>query len=140
MNYYWIPTEHKVVQLDATLYQTWVETNNPKANYYTPIPTPPASDYYYDGNEWVQYPPSPPPPLTRLAFLSRFTDEELVGIEVARQSAPTVEMRATLTVLKESWLAANEIDVTDPRTQQGVSILVQMGLLTQARMNQILVS
>lgn len=59
---------------------------------------------------------------------------------MARQSAPTVEMRATLTVLKESWLAANEIDVTDPRTQQGVSILVQMGLLTQARMNQILVS
>ena len=138
MNYYWIPTEQQVIQLDPTLYQMWVDTDNPKATYYVPIPNPPGPNYYYDGTQWVQIPPPPPPPLTRLGFLSRFTDEELVGIEVARQSAPTVEARATLTVLKESWLAANDIDVNDPRTQQGVGILVTMGLLTEARKNQIL--
>jgi hypothetical protein len=57
---------------------------------------------------------------------------------VARQTAPEVEVRATLTVLKESWMAATEVDVTDPRTQQGVALLVQMGLLTESRMVDIL--
>jgi len=138
MNYYWISTEQKVTQLDSATYEMWVETNNPKANYYTPIPDQPGYDYYYDGSEWMQYPPPPPPPLSRLGFLSRFTDNELIGIEIARQTAPTVEMRATLTVLKESWLAANDIDVTDSRTIQGVGLLVQMNLLTEARMLEIL--
>lgn len=138
MNYYWIPTEQKVVQLDATLYAQWVDTDNPKANYYTPISDPPGYDYYFDGTEWVQYPPPPPPPLSRLGFLSRFTDTELVGIEIARQSAPTVDMRATITVLKESWLAANDIDVTDLRTMQGIQLLVQFNLLTEERAAEIL--
>jgi hypothetical protein len=79
------------------------------------------------------------PTLTRLGFMSRFTDVELVGIEVARMTAPDVVQRATLTVLKESWMAATEVDVTDPRTQQGVGLLVQMGLLTEERMHQILI-
>jgi len=138
MNYYWIASQQRITQLDAATYEMWVTTDNPKKDYYTPIDPPPAPDYYYDGTQWVQYPPPPPPPLTRLGFMSRFTDAELVGIEVARQSAPEVEVRATLTVLKESWIAATEVDVTDPRTQQGVALLVQMGLLTESRMVDIL--
>ncbi len=78
------------------------------------------------------------PTLSRLGFLSRFTDAELVGIEVARQTAPDVTQRATLAVLKESWLAANDIDVTDARTIQGVQVLVTAGLLTAARAAEIL--
>jgi len=138
MNYYWIASQQRITQLDPATYEMWVTTDNPKKDYYTPIDPPPAPDYYYDGTQWVQYPPPPPPPLTRLGFMSRFTDAELVGIEVARQSAPEVEVRATLTVLKESWIAATEVDVTDPRTQQGVALLVQMGLLTESRMVDIL--
>jgi hypothetical protein len=139
MNYYWIATEQRITQLDPATYEMWVTTDNPKKDYYTPIDPPPAPDYYYDGTQWVQYPPPPPPPLTRLGFMSRFTDAELVGIEVARQTAPDVQVRATLTVLKESWMAATEVDVTDPRTQHGVALLVQMGLLTEERMHQILI-
>jgi hypothetical protein len=127
-----------VVQIDAALYAEWVETSNPKADYYTPIADPPGPDWYYDGSAWVQYPPPPPPPLTRLGFMSRFTDAELIGIEVARMTAPDVTQRATLTVLKESWMAATEVDVTDPRTQQGVGLLVQAGLLTAERAAQVL--
>jgi hypothetical protein len=139
MNYYWIVAEQRITQLDPATYEMWVTTDNPKKDYYTPIDPPPAPDYYYDGTQWVQYPPPPPPPLTRLGFMSRFTDAELVGIEVARQSASDVQVRATLTVLKESWMAATEVDVTDPRTQQGVGLLVQMGLLTENRMIEILI-
>jgi hypothetical protein len=139
MNYYWIASQQRITQLDPATYEMWVTTDNPKKDYYTPIDPPPAPDYYYDGTQWVQYPPPPPPPLTRLGFMSRFTDAELVGIEVARQTAPDVQVRATLTVLKESWMAATEVDVTDPRTQQGVGLLVQMGLLTESRMIEILI-
>jgi hypothetical protein len=133
MAYYWIAAEQRVKQLDPALYAEWVETDNPKAAYYTPISDPPGPDYYYDGTQWVQYPPPPPPPLTRLGFLSRFTVDELVGIEIARQTAPDVQQRAVLAVLKESWMAANDIDVTDPRTIEGVELLVTMGLLTAER-------
>jgi len=137
MAYYWIPTDQRVTQIDAALYAEWVATGNPKADYYTPIPDPPGPDYYYNGTEWVPYSPPPPPPLTRLGFMSRFTDAELVGIEIARMNGDEVQ-RATLTVLKESWMAATEVDVTDPRTQQGVGMLVQAGLLTAERAALIL--
>jgi hypothetical protein len=137
MAYYWIPTDQRVTQIDAALYAEWVATGNPKADYYQPIPDPPGPNYYYDGTEWVQYPPPPPPPLTRLGFMSRFTDAELVGIELARMNGDDVQ-RATLTVLKESWMAATEVDVTDPRTQMGVGLLVQAGLLSPERAAEIL--
>jgi hypothetical protein len=77
------------------------------------------------------------PPLTRLGFMSRFTDAELVGIELARMNGDDTQ-RATLTVLKESWMAATEVDVTDPRTQMGVGLLVQAGLLSPERAAVIL--
>jgi hypothetical protein len=140
MAYFWALSEQRVVQIDAALYAEWVETANPKADYYTPIADPPGPDWYYDGSAWVQYPPPPPPPLTRLGFMSRFTDAELVGIEVARMTAPDVTQRAMLAVLKESWMAATEVDVGDPRTQQGVGMLVQAGLLTAERASVILAS
>jgi hypothetical protein len=136
--YFWAPSEQRVTQIDAALYAEWVETANPKADYYTPIADPPGPDWYYNGSAWVQYPPPPPPPLTRLGFMSRFTDAELVGIEVARMTAPDVTQRAMLAVLKESWMAATEVDVGDPRTQQGVGMLVQAGLLTAERAAQVL--
>jgi hypothetical protein len=138
MAYYWIATTQQVTQLDPALYAQWVADGNPKAAYYTPIPDPPGPDYYYDGSAWVQYPPSPPEPLTRLGFLSRFTVDELVGIEIARQTALEVQQRAVLAVLKESWLAANDIDVTDQRTIDGITLLVTMGLLTAERAAVIL--
>jgi hypothetical protein len=70
--------------------------------------------------------------------LSRFEVAELVGIEVARQTASQVQQRATLAVLKESWMAANDIDVTDQRTIDGVTMLVTMSLLTAERAAVIL--
>lgn len=129
-----------VTQFDADTYAMWVATDNPKAAQYEPIPDPPGPDYYWDQGvkAWVAYPPPPPPPLTRLGFLSRFTVPELVGIEVARQTAPDVQQRALLAVLKESWLAANDVDVTDPRTIEGVELLVTMQLLTAERAVEIL--
>lgn len=140
MAYFYDLINFCVTQFDADTYAMWVATSNPKAQQFEPIPDPPGPNYYWDQvtQQWVAYPPPPPPPLSRLGFLSRFTDAELVGIEVARQTAPDVTQRATLAVLKESWLAANDIDVTDARTIQGVQVLVTAGLLTAARAAEIL--
>ena len=140
MGYYYHadPPPSEVRVIDDALYAQWVADGNPKADWWVLIPDPPTPNASWDGTQWVVPPPPPPPPLSRLGFLSRFTDQELVNIEVARQTAASVTDRATLTVLKESWMAANDIDVTDPRTIQGVGILVQAGLLTQARADEIL--
>jgi hypothetical protein len=139
MGYYWHagpPPDLRV--LDDTLYAEWVASGNPKAEWWTLIPDPPGPNYRWDGTQWVEIPPPPPEPLTRLGFLSRFEVAELVGIEVARQTASQVQQRATLAVLKESWMAANDIDVTDQRTIDGVTMLVTMSLLTAERAAVIL--
>jgi hypothetical protein len=138
MKYYWISAENKLTQLDSSIYEKWVASNNPKAEYYTPISDPPGTDYYYDGSEWIQYPSLPVPPLTGVQFLSRFTDEELLAIEVLRTTAPDVETRAILTIYKESWIPATDIDVSDSRTLQRMTRLVELGLLTELRKNEIL--
>jgi hypothetical protein len=79
------------------------------------------------------------PTLTRLQFMSRFTQDELIQIEYMRQYAETPLHRVQLSVLKETWMIAEFVDVTDPRTQQGMELLVQLGLLTEERMHEILI-
>jgi hypothetical protein len=90
---------------------------------------------------FVKEPKPAPPPQTRfsrLAFRSRFTLQELVTIEAARLSNPSITVRATLQVLTDNLMAAELVDITDERTILGVETLVSMGLLTQDRANEIL--
>lgn len=75
--------------------------------------------------------------LSKLEFRSRFTSGELGAIEVARETG-TIQVKAALSVLKDDLIAANNIDVTDPRTIQGVQMLVSFGLLTAERATEIL--
>lgn len=49
-----------VVQIDSEVYDSWLATGNPKADYYQPIPDRPGSQHYWDGNQWLQPPPLPP--------------------------------------------------------------------------------
>jgi hypothetical protein len=75
---------------------------------------------------------SRPPVITRIAFSSRLTDAEYVGIIAAAKTDVAVE----------AWLAkfnmVIQIDLSDQRTQAGVALLVSKGLLTQARADEIL--
>lgn len=76
--------------------------------------------------------PGPSPVLTRLAFLSRFTDAELAAIYTAAKSDIGVEI----------WLdkarAAQDIDLTDARTVDGLAMLVDKDLITQDRADVLL--
>lgn len=79
--------------------------------------------------------------MSRLAFQSRYTLDEQVAIEMAASGAvPSVpqQARATLRVLERALQSATEIDLTDPRTVQGVGLHAQLGFLTPARAAQIL--
>lgn len=88
-------------------------------------------------------PPAPAPPtvMSRLAFQSRYTVAEQVAIELAADGTTvgyTPEQRATLRVLDRALQNATEINLTDPRTVQGVQAHATMLLITAARATQIL--
>lgn len=72
--------------------------------------------------------------VSKLAFLDRFTPEELAGLLAAAPSNLTVQ------VILKRFDSAQEITVNDPRTIMGVSALVPMGLLTADRAAQILLT
>lgn len=79
-------------------------------------------------------PPEPPPSriLTRLEFRNRFTMAEKVAIYNAANS--NVEIKIWL----DDLACAESVDLFDPQTQQSLEALVQSGLLTEQRKNEIL--
>lgn len=75
---------------------------------------------------------TPEPIITKVAMISRFTDQEFVGII----SATKVDVEV------ESWYAlfnaANTVNLNDPRTISGVNFLASKNLLTPERADAIL--
>jgi len=69
---------------------------------------------------------------TQLEYQSLYTLDELVAIEVASETNPT------LRVLQRMQQSATYISLEDPRTIQGMQLLVSLSLLTQERYDEIL--
>lgn len=95
-------------------------------------------DQYYPGR-WVLVGPKPvpvvpplPPVITKVAFISRFTPQEYVGVVGATKT--DVEVQAWYDLFQ----AANVVDLSDQRTVAGVNSFVTKNLLTQARADAIL--
>jgi len=91
---------------------------------------------YYPGR-WVLVGPKPPPPplppvITKIAMITRFTDEEYTGILSAAKT--DVEVQGWL----DRFYAANNINLQDSRTISGMNMMVSKNLLTQARADEIL--
>lgn len=87
-----------------------------------------------ENGEWVTPPqpaPEPSPILTRLAFMDRFTTAELVAIYTEAKTSVEVEI----------WLdkvkAAENIDLTDPRTREALAMLEAGGLIGEGRADEI---
>jgi len=70
--------------------------------------------------------------ITKLAFMNRFTMEELAAIYTAAKTEVMVE------VFFDKLKLAEYVDVTDPQTIAGVQALVSKGLLTEARAQEVL--
>lgn len=78
--------------------------------------------------------------LTKYQFRKRFTMEELLKFdspEVFIQN-PTQEQLLKIKTLKSSYNDATLIDLTDEMLIYGMNLMVQWGLLTEERKNQIL--
>lgn len=73
-----------------------------------------------------------PVTISKLEFLDRFTDEELIAIRTAAKTDPAID----------AWLyrfeQAQEIDVQDPRTVGGIQALEAAGLIAEGRSTEIL--
>lgn len=79
--------------------------------------------------------PLTPPPtsiLSKLAFMNRFTLEELGGIYTAARKSVMVE------VFLDKLRLAEHVDVTDPQTIAGLQSLAGAGLLSEARLQEVL--
>ena len=100
----------------------------------------------FTGTAWVNIPyfthkdpePAPEPTfiITRLAFLSRFTDAEAIAIDLASigATAEAAALRRYLNVMN----AANFIDLKDPKTAAGVQALESIEILSEGRATTIL--
>lgn len=77
-----------------------------------------------------------PTRITRLAFLSRFTDEEAITLDLASIGA-TVEA-ATIRRYLSKVNAATYIDLTREDTRGGINALEAMGILVEGRALEIL--
>ena len=136
-------------EIDDTLYQSWVNSNNPKKNSYLIVnyTTAPKvssteiaeSSYEIQRNSvdqiwtvrnktadelrkvWTAY-----------EFLNRFTYSERAAY---RQAAKTDDLIADFMSLAQ---AAQEIISDDPMTVQGMDYLVSVGIITQQRRDEIL--
>ncbi len=103
------------------------------------------ADWNWNGVSWVFAPNvltepivsqpveiKPARTLTKLRYMSRFTDEELAGIYTAAKSVVQVE------VWLEKFKVAEDVDLDDPATVAGVQALEAAGLLAEGRSTQIL--
>ena len=77
-------------------------------------------------------PPAPPKQFTSLEFLDLFTEAEQLAVATAAMQSAQVKLWYDRT------LAAMFITIADPRTEAGLAALVQAGLLTAERKEQIL--
>lgn len=70
--------------------------------------------------------------LTSLQFMDRFTETEQLAIVAVTMASPQVKL------WYDKMIAATEIVLADPRLTYGLQSLVDGGLISQARMDEIL--
>lgn len=118
-----------------------VPTTFAEQGYWTQIPEGSSAGpgwFYRNGElqEPAPYVPNLGKKLTKFAFLSRFTDEEAISIDLASIGA-TVEA-ATIRRYLAKISAAEFIDLESPDLQKGLTTLEAVGLLGEGRSNDIL--
>jgi hypothetical protein len=76
--------------------------------------------------------PLPQKVITKLAFMNRFTMEELAAIYTAAKTEVLVE------VFLDKLKLAEEVNLTDAQTISGLQALAASGLLTEIRVQEVL--
>lgn len=110
-------------------------------NYDAPIEWSGFEFATHDHNEQPEAPPAQPPApapvrISRLAFLSRFTDAEAIAIDIASQG--TTVQAAAMRRYTNKVNAAEFIDLTRSDTRAGVQALESASLIGVGRAAAIL--
>ena len=82
--------------------------------------------------ELVENPLAPKKVITRIAFMSLFTDAELEAIYTASKQSIKIE------IYLDKVKAAEDVTLTDPRTVAGVESMAAAGLIDAGRVSEIL--
>ena len=129
------------------LYGRFAGASETATNRSTEVAPPELTpDYNWNGVSWMFAPniqtapvvvaqPTPPAPsriLTKLAWVDRFTDEEMAAIYTAAKVNIQVE------VWLEKFKISQEVDLDDQRLIAGVQGLEAAGLLAEGRAAEIL--
>lgn len=88
----------------------------------------------WDGSEFSNPPPGPAPAprWSSLQFIERFTEAEQIAIVTAAAASPALRL------WYDKAMAADEIIADDPRTVAGLQALVDAGMLTSQRRDEVL--
>lgn len=138
MTYYKID-DFTLHEISLATYARWVADGNSKAKRYAPLPHPPEFDPATHTCEWgqgewvVSKIPQPTRRVWQTAadFWASFTLPEQVAV-----SASDIPAVRALVVSLSVWQA--EMWSDDARVQAGFHALIQSGLLTEERANEIL--
>lgn len=144
-------TVAEIVDLDPAVRYAWIAAGNPKADVYLRIIDDPKPTYdaarevLVSGwgmvssvgivRTWTVRPKTADElrqVWTALDFLGRFSTAEMAQIETARESDEIVQS------FYRAALAAQEVVSDDPRTVAGVNYLSAIGILTLARVDEVL--
>lgn len=127
--------------------KSWTpEPKDPIPRNWTHIAPPKTPGFHiFDGHKWFtreQYPvvhrptPAPTRHITRLAFLSRFTDEEAIAIDLASIGETVQAATVRRYLAKVNSAAYIDLDREDLRT--GLLAVETSGLLAEGRATEIL--
>jgi len=134
--------QNGIVTNIASISKEVLSTVGPDYIDITGISPEPEIGWSYSNGTFTPPPAPPPPPqtvFTKFEFRSRFTLQELVGIDNAGANPTlTPEQKEILNTIGKNFEVASEIDLTHAQTIQGVGYLASVGLLTQERATQIL--
>jgi hypothetical protein len=145
MSLYYDIQKFEIRDLPDSLYLDWIENNNPKKDYFQPVPEKPSFDPslqkepYWGLGQWVVEDKSE----EELAadarkswdnssmFVQEFTLTEMAAISLSQDT--TV---AALRLLLSTWFG--EVWSDDPRVQSGLSALISSGIINETRRDEIL--
>jgi hypothetical protein len=145
MSLYYDIQKFEIRDLPDSLYLGWIETNNPKKDYFQPVPEKPSFDPVYQKEpywglgQWLVENKSEEELAadTRKSwdnssmFIQEFTLTEMAAISLSQDT--TV---AALRLLLSTWFG--EVWSDDPRVQSGLSALINSGIINEARRDEIL--
>jgi hypothetical protein len=145
MGLYYDIQKFEIRELPDSLYSSWIEANNPKKDYFKPVPEKPSFDPIFQkepqwGNGvWIVIDKTEEELQADArkvwenasAFVQEFSLEEMASISLSQE--PVI---AALRLILSTWFG--EVWSDDPRVINGLDSLITSGIIDENRRQEIL--